>query len=197
MAIRSARAEDVENTDRRVLRSRQMPVDALARLLLRRDFDDTSIQEITDEADLTRATFYLHFADKSALLQAMTAIRFGELIEKRGISRTTDAADLKGLAQVVCEYLAKVLECHSSSNMPLERAVIPAIEGVLQKALKGVNFAPGVDADSYATAIAWALYGLASRWAHTLKQKTAEEMADAIEVLLRPIIENVLSARLS
>jgi AcrR family transcriptional regulator len=189
MAIRSARVEDVENIDRRVLRSRQMLVDALARLLRRRDFSDISIQEITDEADLTRATFYLHFADKSALLQAMTAVRFGELIKKRGISRMASAADLKDFAQVVCEYLAKVLECQSSSNMPLERAVIPAIEGVLHKAARGINFAPGVDADGYATAIAWAIYGLASRWAQTPKRKAADEMAEAIEVLLRPIIE--------
>ena len=60
-----------ENTDPRVLRSRQMLMESLLRLLSHKEFDDISIQEIADEATLNRATFYLHYADKNALLQAM------------------------------------------------------------------------------------------------------------------------------
>ena len=72
-----------ENTDPRVLRSRQMLMEALLRLLTHKEFDDISIQEIADEATLNRATFYLHYADKNALLQAMTESRFRNLIERR------------------------------------------------------------------------------------------------------------------
>ncbi|HZC43821.1 MAG TPA: helix-turn-helix domain-containing protein, partial [Acidobacteriaceae bacterium] len=75
-----------ESTDPRVLRSRRMLMEALLRLLTRKEFDDISIQEIADEATLNRATFYLHYPDKSALLQAMTAARFRDLIERRGLS---------------------------------------------------------------------------------------------------------------
>ena len=59
-----------------------------ARLLDRKEFDDISVQEIADEATLNRATFYLHYADKNALLQAMTAARFRDLIARRGLSFT-------------------------------------------------------------------------------------------------------------
>ena len=69
-----------ETTDPRIRRSRHMLVEALAKLLTQKSFDDISIQEIAAEATLNRATFYLHYADKNALLQAMTAERFGELI---------------------------------------------------------------------------------------------------------------------
>ena len=50
-------ANPAESTDPRVLRSRQMLMESLLRLLNRKEFDDISIQEITDEATLNRATF--------------------------------------------------------------------------------------------------------------------------------------------
>ena len=75
-----------ETTDPRIVRSRHMLMEALAKLLIHNNFDDISIQEIADEATLNRATFYLHYTDKNALLQAMAAARFGELIARRGLS---------------------------------------------------------------------------------------------------------------
>ena len=65
---------ETETTDPRILRSRRMLMDALARLLIKKEFEDISVQEIADEATLNRATFYLHYPDKNALLQAMTDI---------------------------------------------------------------------------------------------------------------------------
>ena len=70
-------------TDPRILRSRRMLMDSLARLLMKKEFEDISVQEIADEATLNRATFYLHYPDKNALLQAMTGVRFRDLIEPR------------------------------------------------------------------------------------------------------------------
>src|SRR6202045_4856805 len=78
----------IETTDPRIVRSRRMLMEALARLLTQKEFEDISIQEIADEATLNRATFYLHYADKNALLQAMTDARFRDHIERRGITFT-------------------------------------------------------------------------------------------------------------
>ncbi len=77
-----------EATDPRILRSRRMLMEALVKLLNRKEFDQISIQEIAAEATLNRATFYLHYPDKNALLQAMTAARFRNLIARRGLSFT-------------------------------------------------------------------------------------------------------------
>src|ERR1700704_1237352 len=77
-----------ETTDPRILRSRRMLMDALASLLIKKEFEDISVQEIADEATLNRATFYLHYPDKNALLQAMTGVRFRDLIERRAITFT-------------------------------------------------------------------------------------------------------------
>src|SRR5271168_4041481 len=100
-----------ENTDPRVLRSRQMLMEALLRLLTRKEFDDISIQEIADEATLNRATFYLHYPDKNALLQAMTGVRFRDLIERRGITFTGCNGAMRAIALGVCDYIAETTSC--------------------------------------------------------------------------------------
>jgi AcrR family transcriptional regulator len=57
-----------EEKDRRIRRTRKALRDALMALILEREFDAITIQEIADQADVNRATFYLHFKDKQDLL---------------------------------------------------------------------------------------------------------------------------------
>src|ERR1700758_1123784 len=122
-----------EATDPRILRSRQMLMEALARLLDRKEFNDISVQEIADEATLNRATFYLHYADKNALLQAMTAARFRELIARRGLSFTDCDGALRAIALGVCDYLAENTGCPIQvAKMPLEGSIIPVVEGTFR-----------------------------------------------------------------
>src|SRR5271170_3618116 len=123
-----------ETTDPRILRSRQMLMEALLRLLTRKEFDDISIQEIADEATLNRATFYLHYPDKNALLQAMTAVRFRDLIARRGVSFSNCDGALRAIALGVCDYLAETTGCPNQlSKMPLEGSIIPVVEDIFQE----------------------------------------------------------------
>lgn len=59
--------------DRRRARTRKQLFAALTDLVLERGYEHLTIQDIADKADLSRATFYLHFADKDDLL--MTGLR--------------------------------------------------------------------------------------------------------------------------
>jgi len=49
-------------------RTRQQLQTALVELILENGYDAVSIQDVTDRADLARATFYLHARDKDELL---------------------------------------------------------------------------------------------------------------------------------
>src|SRR5580698_4813678 len=120
----------VETTDPRILRSRRMLMDALSRLLTKKKFEDISVQEIADEATLNRATFYLHYPDKNALLQAMTEARFRDLIARRGLAFSDCDGALRAIALGVCDYLAETAGCPSQlTKMPLEGSIIPVMEG--------------------------------------------------------------------
>src|SRR5580700_6645916 len=123
-----------ETTDPRILRSRRMLMDSLAKLLIKHEFGDISIQEIADEATLNRATFYLHYPDKNALLQAMTESRFRDLIERRSITFTDCNGALRAVALGVCDYLAETTGCPSQlARVPLEGSIIPVVEGMFME----------------------------------------------------------------
>ncbi len=68
--------------DRRVRRTRRLLGEALLELILTQDYDSISITDITNQADLNRATFYLHFGSKEELLMATLEERFDELVQE-------------------------------------------------------------------------------------------------------------------
>src|SRR5271166_7135000 len=144
-----------ESTNPRILRSRRMLLDSLVRLLSRKEFEDISVQEIADEATLNRATFYLHYPDKNALLRAMTAERFRALIARRGLSFTNCDGALQAIALGVCDYLAETAGCPGQlARMPLEGSIIPVVEGMFQEGAAKHGMAPGTDPKLLATTAA-------------------------------------------
>jgi AcrR family transcriptional regulator len=178
----------LEATDPRILRSRRMLMDSLAKLLTEKEFEDISVQEIADEATLNRATFYLHYPDKSALLQAMSDVRFRDLIGRRGISFTNCDGALRAIALGVCDYLTEITQCPvKGSRLPLEGSIIPVVEGMFKEGLAHHEMAPGVDAALLATTASWAIFGAARRWFQTHDRIPAEEMAAKIEAMVKPI----------
>jgi AcrR family transcriptional regulator len=178
-----------ENTDPRILRTRRMLMDAMAMLLNRKDFDDISIQEIADEATLNRATFYLHYPDKNALLQAMTEARFRDLIERRGLSFTNCDGALRAIALGVCDYLAETTGCPGQlAKLPLEGSIIPVVEGIFMEGAGDHPVAPGTDPKLLATTAAWAIFGAARRWCQAPDRVPAEEMAAKIEAMVKPML---------
>ena len=54
--------------DRRSRRTRQLLGNALVELMLEKNFESITVQDILDRADIGRSTFYAHFTDKESLL---------------------------------------------------------------------------------------------------------------------------------
>ena len=184
----SSFASKPEATDPRVLRSRRMLMEALSNLLTQKRFEDISIQEISTEATLNRATFYLHYPDKSTLLQAMTAARFRELIARRGLSFSGCDGALRAIALGVCDHLAETAGCPSQlTKMPLECSIVPVIEGMFLEGAAHVEGVARENAGLLASTAAWAVFGAARRWFQTPDRMPAEEMAIKIEALVKPL----------
>lgn len=55
--------------DRRIRRTKKMLRQSLAELMSQKELKDITVKEITDKADLNRATFYLHYCDTHDLLE--------------------------------------------------------------------------------------------------------------------------------
>lgn len=71
-----------QKLDRRVRRTRRLLAEALVELITEKEYEAISITDITDRADLNRATFYLHYGSKEELLIDMLEERFDELVER-------------------------------------------------------------------------------------------------------------------
>ena len=80
-----------EPLDRRVRRTHQLLSDALIDLTLTQGYDNITIRDITDHADVAYATFFRHFNDKDDLLQ-ITLTSLIEAIE--GISHEHSDVEL-------------------------------------------------------------------------------------------------------
>lgn len=166
-----------------------MLMGALARLLMKKEFEEISVQEIADEATLNRGTFYLHYPDKNALLQAMTGVRFRDLMERRGITFTGCNGAMRAIALGVCDYLSETTGCPTQlARMPLEVSIIPVVEDMFKEGLAHQGMAPSVDTALVATTAAWAVFGAARRWFQTPNRIPAEEMAAKIETMVSPLL---------
>ena len=80
--------------DRRVVRTRKLLQDALFELILRNGYESIRVQDITDEANLGRATFYVHYKDKEDLLLASIESCRQELLEPELVPASAYALQL-------------------------------------------------------------------------------------------------------
>jgi AcrR family transcriptional regulator len=67
--------------DRRVQKTRRLLQDALIELVAKKGYESVTIQEILDQANVGRSTFYAHFQDKDQLLHSILD-RLDELFEQ-------------------------------------------------------------------------------------------------------------------
>lgn len=100
---REAGDAPVSKTDRRVRKSQEAIKTALIELMMEKDFDQITIQDISDRADVSRRTIYLHYMDKFDLLDKLMEEHIDEMRDL--CEATDDDADYKDSALVWFEYL--------------------------------------------------------------------------------------------
>jgi hypothetical protein len=121
--------------------------------------------------------------------QAVTGVRFRDLLERRAITFSDCNGALRAIALGVCDYLAETTGCPSQlARIPLEGSIIPVVEDMFKEGLAHHGVAPGVDTALLATTAAWAVFGAARRWFQTTNRVPAEEMAATIETMLSPVL---------
>ncbi|WP_240419964.1 TetR/AcrR family transcriptional regulator [Paenibacillus periandrae] len=71
----------MSKVDRRILKSQEAIIKALIELMSEKNFDNITIQDISDRANLSRKTFYLHYLDKFDLLDKLIEEHINKLRE--------------------------------------------------------------------------------------------------------------------
>jgi AcrR family transcriptional regulator len=69
-------------TQRRVARTKAAIEDAFVQLVLEQGYERVSVEDVCDRADLARATFYAHYANKDAVLFSVFSRLTGDLVRR-------------------------------------------------------------------------------------------------------------------
>ncbi len=96
--------------DRRAARTRKALHQALLTLMLRKGYEALSVQDIIDEADVGRSTFYAHYTGKEDLLRSGFQMLREELKEAQSAVRAgTEAShdDPLGFSTAMFEHAAR------------------------------------------------------------------------------------------
>ncbi len=99
--------------DRRKQRTRRYLGQSLQELIVEKSYDAITIQDITDRADLNRATFYLHYTSKEKLLVDFLELQFDELVQRIEEETQGDVhRDLTISAKIVFEHAAEYVDLY-------------------------------------------------------------------------------------
>ena len=150
-------------------------------LLAEKTFDLISVQDIAERSTLNRATFYDHFTDKFALLEAMMGAGVRELIATRMAGNEGSCeAGLRQLILAACDFLAQVSSGCQKHQRQFEPMVESQVKATIREFLLERLRNRGVSSPELkATMVSWAITGAALQWSHE-KETTAAELADAV-----------------
>ena len=157
--------------DPRVRRTRQLLVDSFMQLLAEHGFTSLSVQDITTRAQVNRATFYAHFADKYALLDHAMGEAFRRELDSQVLNACQFSMEnLRVLIATVCSFLGNLHGHCSASDAQFQSLVESRVrEQVYELVLHWLEKLDTVQEctvsrERAATAASWAIYGLGMEW---------------------------------
>jgi AcrR family transcriptional regulator len=170
-----------EKLDPRVKRTRNLILRSFESLLAEKGFETISVQDVTDKAEVNRATFYAHFHDKYELLDYSISQMFKQEIEKRTLNACHYTPDnLRNLILAVCDFLAGMHSECAQPHQQFESLTEGTIKNILFELLSHWLKQTGtkISTEIPATVATWAIYGLASHYSHLKKRPALEKFVD-------------------
>jgi AcrR family transcriptional regulator len=167
-------AERLPRVDPRVSRTRKLLREALAALLAEKNFESVTVQDIAERATVNRATFYAHFTDKFALLDAMIREDVARQLSQGDPLRVSDTRGLLvAVGNNVFDFVGLHRQCRIDRDFEpqLQRSIEAELTDFL---LPGFGHCP-------ALLIAAALVGAAMTWRHQAPKSAPT-----------PIVENIV-----
>jgi AcrR family transcriptional regulator len=159
-----------------------------------KSFDEISVQDITEAATVNRATFYDHYNDKFALLEAMIAGGFHELLGARQLRYHAGCpAALEAIVLATCDFLT---QAHSRGECNRQTAFEPLMDAAITKAIhmllleglqKAENPLPACP-ELVAAAASAAICGAVKHWFSLPDRPPAKVVAPKIVELILPML---------
>lgn len=190
--------------DRRVQRTRHMLSEALFALIIERGYESITVQDIAERANVGRATFYLHYREKEALLEDSLLSLADELT--KSIDLAIDSpAPYQALSIHFFQHIAEQRKLYSAM---LKGGGPPLIIATMNRCLAFIiqrrvltplyersNKQKQIDPQLLAVHAAGSLLALATWWLEHDLSPSAAEMGHLFWQLLAPGIESLLELK--
>jgi AcrR family transcriptional regulator len=163
---------------------------------MERCFTATSIQEITERANVNRGTFYLHYADKYLLADDVVRERFQQQIAHTlSPDARWDSTTIRQLSRAILSSLEEKF----GHQPPTSLVFAPLFERIIQGELTALLVAwltqtqrgeelPDRSHELIACVVSWAILGTAVQWSQEETTVSGDEMA---EVITQVVMEGV------
>jgi AcrR family transcriptional regulator len=193
---------DCEVRDPRIRRTRKLLQGALGNLMQAKSFDEISVQDITEAATVNRATFYDHYTDKFALLEAMIAGGFHELLHERQLRYDAGCpAALAAIIQATCDFF---IQAHSrgacdrqTAFQPLmDAAVVKAIQRLLMEGLQRAQHPTSTSPELIASAVSAAICAGVKEWLSMPERLPVNNVVAQLQGLILPMLDASLNPEL-
>lgn len=181
--------------DPRVKRTRQLLTDALLDLLQTRTFSQITVQDITRQAEVNRATFYAHFLDKLDLLGYMVRQMFQAQLDHRlPASPPLTPTTLQVLVIVTADFLGDfAVHCAIAAFNPDQILMTTQMQTHLTELLR--EWGKDQDMPEFAARFAsWAIIGSVLHWVNDGRKITVQTLTEQILDLLLPGLSPYLEA---
>ena len=188
--------------DRRVQRTRQLLEQALLELIEEQNYESITVQQITDRANLGRATFYLDYRDKEHLLLTTVQKLQEDLAQRLEPVRPPDLlTEEQTLSEKIFQHVAQYRHLYQvllsergaavAKNRLMTDMTQQAEHFVVNPLLETVS-EPAVPASFLASYLSGTLYTAITWWLDQQQQKTPEEMGLLVRKLTTPAMLSVL-----
>ncbi len=193
---------DCQVRDPRIRRTRKLLQGALGTLMQTKSFDEISVQDITEAATVNRATFYDHYTDKFALLDAMVAGGFHELLHERQVRYDVSCPyAVAAIIQTTCDFLTRAHAggaCDRQTHFAplMDAAITEAIRRLLMEGLARDPRASAIPAELVAAAASSAICSGVKQWLAKPDRTSSEVVVPQLLGLVLPMLEATSTAEL-
>jgi AcrR family transcriptional regulator len=196
----------LKKPDRRKTRTRRLLRDALLGLILEKGYDQVTVQDIADRANLGRATFYLHFVDKEDLLMSSLREMFDDLKARFGLPAAPTLPLELPLRAVPFQHAEEHRDIYRVILLS-EQGTVAVLNGIrdylaesIQERIEAVQGTAGttrVPIEVVAHYLAGALLSMIGWWLRQERPYSAEAMADLFQQLALPSLMSVFGEDLA
>jgi AcrR family transcriptional regulator len=179
---------ETASTDRRIDRTRKLLTDALIELVLKNGYEAVTVQDIIDQANVGRSTFYAHFENKEQLLFSGRGWLTEDLFDESGTAadQLTLGVNLAALFNHVVDNqrLAKAMLGKSSGDLVINH-IRESLTMQMRRSLKSEphRFEEG-RANLVAQSLSGLLIGLLRAWLESDMPISAAETKELAENLI-------------